>query len=36
MHDCCIRVTVLLEYFEQTLSKQTQQVGMLIHASGLG
>jgi len=22
MHDCCIRVTALLEYFEETLSKQ--------------
>jgi len=22
MHDCCVRVTALLEYFEQTLSKQ--------------
>jgi len=45
MHDCCIRVTALLEYFEYTLSKQhsrskCQGCGFFLcfffnHASGL-
>ena len=46
MHDCCIRVAALLEYFEWTLSKlHSRSVGQgcsfsvpvfFIHASDLG
>ena len=45
MHDCCIRVTALLEYFEWTLSKQHSRsqgkgcgfsVPPFYHASGWG
>jgi len=39
MHDCCIRVTALLEYFESTISKQNSRSrakGVVNHASGWG
>jgi len=45
MHDCCIRVTALLEYFEYTPSKQHSRsksqecdfsVPLFNHASGWG
>ena len=45
MHDCCIRVTTLLEYFEWTPSKQHSRsrgkghgfsVPLFNHASGCG
>jgi len=36
MHDCCIRVTALLEYFEWTLSKQhSRSKGVVFCASFL-